>query len=361
MPQRARLLAVGAITMLVAHLVSCAGTGAEPSLRPGPPALISLVGGPISAAVGTTVDVTVKVSDANGTPVPSYLVNFVIMSGGGSLFVPAVVTSAAGEAKNKWTLGLIAGENVIEVRAIDPGTGAALVFERVTATAVPGPAATVLFQVHDLARFVGFREAVSRLVADARLIVIDAHGNRRPLSEATLSVSPDLALGADSVTRATPGTGFIVATVGSLRDSLTVSALDDFRQGQWRITTKCAVTSTCPECDSLVTTAVADSVVYLSPPGQGPSASFRFVTNPVMTDYRKDTVAVYRWDRQLVVRPFPRMNVEQRADVLIFDGELFTHGQARLTRQGYPPSRFSGGHFCDPWWAERFPVVFEPA
>ena len=373
MSQRGRLFGVGTVALFVSFLSSCRrGIEPEPPPRPGPPALMSLIGGPISAPVGTTVDVTVKVTDAGGTPVPSYLVNFIVISGRGTLFVPAVLTSAAGEAKNKWTLGPTAGEQVIEARAIDPETGQALVFERATATAQPGPAAAVRFQLYDLARFVGFREALSRLVAAAGLRVTDAHGNARPVSEATLSASPDLALGADSATRATPGTGFIVARVGSVRDSVSMSALEDFRQGQWRLTHKCAGfrhRAICQDCDSIVVTSAVESVVYLSLPGQGAGASFSFITNPVMTDYRKDTVGVYRSDR-----PFRMSAVQRRADVLVLEGEIAARagtfptgvyaysGQATLTRRGDPPSTFSGGHFCGYFddWAERSPVVLGP-
>jgi hypothetical protein len=72
--------------------------------------------------------------------VPNQRVNFRVVTGGGSVFAGSALTDPQGMAQEYWTLGLAAGANVLEVRAVDPSTGEKLVFARFTATAVvPGP------------------------------------------------------------------------------------------------------------------------------------------------------------------------------------------------------------------------------
>jgi hypothetical protein len=84
--------------------------------------------------------VVVRVSDAKSVVVPNQLINWVVVQGGGTLFVPTTQSDAQGESRNRWTLGTAAGEQVLEARAVDPTTGEAIVFGRITATADPGPA-----------------------------------------------------------------------------------------------------------------------------------------------------------------------------------------------------------------------------
>jgi len=87
--------------------------------------------------------VVVKIVDAgNGAPIPGYPINWVVTSGGGSVFAAATATSADGVTQNYWTLGPLLGAQTLEVRAIDPATGVRLIFGTVTAIAtapVPVP------------------------------------------------------------------------------------------------------------------------------------------------------------------------------------------------------------------------------
>ena len=75
-------------------------------------------------------------------PKAHHLVNFVVVEGGGSVFAGAATTSWKGIAQDWWTLGPEPGENVLEVRSVNPYTGEKQVYARFTATGVC-PAVTV--------------------------------------------------------------------------------------------------------------------------------------------------------------------------------------------------------------------------
>ena len=84
----------------------------------------------------------VKVTRADGGPMRGQILNFRVVSGGGSVFGGAEITDNSGMAQELWTLGTRAGEpQRIEVRAVDPQTGEPQTFAAFTATAVAGPPA----------------------------------------------------------------------------------------------------------------------------------------------------------------------------------------------------------------------------
>jgi hypothetical protein len=84
----------------------------------------------------------VKVTRANGSSVRGQILNFRVVSGGGSVFGGTEITDNSGMAQELWTLGTQAGEpQRIEVRAVDPQTGEPQTFGAFTATAVAGPPA----------------------------------------------------------------------------------------------------------------------------------------------------------------------------------------------------------------------------
>ena len=92
----------------------------------------------------------VRVTSASGAPVAGQLVNWVITEGGGSVFAGRAITDEEGVAHEWWTLGGNPGPNGLEVRAVDSGTGEALVFGRFRATGTdstvteePAPPATI--------------------------------------------------------------------------------------------------------------------------------------------------------------------------------------------------------------------------
>ncbi|HJR15997.1 MAG TPA: hypothetical protein VJ808_04010 [Gemmatimonadales bacterium] len=125
-------------------LVLVLGYGCASSSEPdsGAAATLTIIsGGAQEAEVGRELSeaIVVRVTDADGRPVPNQIVNFVVISGSGSVFAGTAQTNIGGEARERWTLGTVAGEQVIEARAVDQATGEPIVFGRITATAVPGP------------------------------------------------------------------------------------------------------------------------------------------------------------------------------------------------------------------------------
>ncbi len=72
-------------------------------------------------------------------PVKGALVNFRVVTGGGSVFAGAALTNSDGIARDYWTLGSAPGVNTIEVRAVDPETGDKQVFGEFTAYGIERP------------------------------------------------------------------------------------------------------------------------------------------------------------------------------------------------------------------------------
>jgi hypothetical protein len=91
-----------------------------------------------AAVVGTELaePVVVRVRDAQGRAVAGVPVSFVVVSGGGSVFLGQALTDAEGIARERWTLGASTAEpQRLEARALD-GAGSPLVE---TFTAAPRP------------------------------------------------------------------------------------------------------------------------------------------------------------------------------------------------------------------------------
>ncbi|MGH7514650.1 MAG: hypothetical protein ACREOQ_17185 [Gemmatimonadales bacterium] len=123
-------------TVPVSFDVVCSVTGV--------PATVKVTGGGAQVGVVATElpgAVVVRVTEASTVAVPNQLVEFVPVKGGGSVTVDTVRTDSSGQARARWTLGTVAGEQALEARAIDPTTGAALAVAKVTADAWPGPVA----------------------------------------------------------------------------------------------------------------------------------------------------------------------------------------------------------------------------
>jgi len=101
-----------------------------------PPLSMSVVSGDgQQAPPGTELPnpLVVRVEDARGRPVSGQIVNFRVVSGGGSVFAGAAISNRSGLAQERWTLGF-GGLQRVEARAIDPATGAPLTFAVFTAT-----------------------------------------------------------------------------------------------------------------------------------------------------------------------------------------------------------------------------------
>lgn len=115
---------------------------------------LEAVEAPASALVASDVNVVATVTatpaglkvlpgaQAVAEPAAGVLVNFRVVSGGGHVYAGAALTNASGQAREIWTLGTAAGEQVIEARAVDPDTGAPVVYGTTKTLSLPGDPVT---------------------------------------------------------------------------------------------------------------------------------------------------------------------------------------------------------------------------
>ncbi|HEU0013219.1 MAG TPA: Ig-like domain-containing protein [Longimicrobium sp.] len=100
----------------------------------------------LTATVGTAIGeaVVVTVLDDRGRGLPGQVVEFSVVSGAGTLAASAVVTDELGMARNRWTLGTVAGDTQrVEARTAPAEAGAAVLRDTVRAVGTPGNAASL--------------------------------------------------------------------------------------------------------------------------------------------------------------------------------------------------------------------------
>ena len=97
-----------------------------------------------TATVGTELPnpLVAVIKNSEGQLIAGQTVNFRVVTGGGSVFAGAATSDASGVVRERWTLGTGAGDQKVEVRAVD-SSGAAVVFATFTATATAGAPQTV--------------------------------------------------------------------------------------------------------------------------------------------------------------------------------------------------------------------------
>jgi hypothetical protein len=169
----------------------------------GPLARLDVVSGDLQTGpVGTQLaqPLVVRVLDDDGDPIAGQLVNFVVAAGGGQVFAGAAQTNADGRAQELWTLGTTAGDTQrVEVRAVDPATGAPRVYGTFRAVGTPGAAAQIS-AVGAVQRTGG---AATLLADSLRVRVTDAYGNGIP----GVAVAWSVTAGGGSISPAQPVTG----------------------------------------------------------------------------------------------------------------------------------------------------------
>jgi hypothetical protein len=212
---KSRLLAFAAMSCLLAACNSSTDSG-----RAGAPARLDIVSGDAQQAVAgqeLAQPLVVKVLDAKGKPVKGQIVNFRVVSGGGSVFAGAATTNNDGQAQERWTLGpIVADSQRVEARAVDPATGAALVFGTFKAVAMSGAPAAVQL-VGDSA----FRAPLGSAIDSLAARVVDAHGN--PVANAQVTWAATAAGGTLSPSPSTTNAAGIAKarwTLGAVVDSL---------------------------------------------------------------------------------------------------------------------------------------------
>lgn len=215
-----RLRSAGFIALALSSVVACDSNSIT---RPDTlvPLLVIVAGGGENqiGTVGTTlplqliVQVTAASGSANGQ-----ILNFVVTSGGGSVFANVVQTGTpsvgpaarqSGIGQNTWTLGPSVGPQTVEARLVDPKTGATLTEATFHATAVAGAATS-------LQLFAGDRQSAvagTALAVPPAVLVTDQTGNPIPNVNVTFNVASGAGSISGSTQIATGANG--VAAVGS--------------------------------------------------------------------------------------------------------------------------------------------------
>jgi len=246
-PMRSAIVSFAA-TILLAGCDSATDSG-----RAGPPARLDIVSGDAQQAVAgeeLPQPLVVKVLDAKGKPVKGQIVNFRVVSGGGSVFAGSAATNDDGVAQERWTLGKVAADSQrVEARAVDASTGNALVFGTFRATATAGAAAGV--------QPVGAASFTAPLGSDVDSLAVrvaDANGNPVP----NAPVSWVVTAGGGTVSPAASVTG--ADGVAKTRWSLAPSA--DSARAEARLGTQTAAFTAIPVADTtrLSVTVIGDSL-----------------------------------------------------------------------------------------------------
>jgi hypothetical protein len=124
---------------VVALLVTLAAACQQSSATTGPTApkvsFTIVDGNAQSAPVNTRLPIALRarVTTPTGVPVANFTLNFVVTSGGGSVFGGAEVTNSQGYAEEVWTLGPRLGPQTVEARTVNPATGVAASYGNFTA------------------------------------------------------------------------------------------------------------------------------------------------------------------------------------------------------------------------------------
>ena len=155
-----------------------------------PAAMVVISGDEQEATVGTEMPnpLVVRVVDDEGRPVSGQLVNFRVVSGGGSMFAGSGLSNADGLVQDRWTLGTSTSvDQRVEARAVDPRTGEPLIFATFTATALPGPPSAATKHEGDE------QDATAGAPVPIRpaVLVVDAHSNPVPGVTVTFEVETE--------------------------------------------------------------------------------------------------------------------------------------------------------------------------
>ena len=119
---------------------ACSTPTANPDAAPDLSVVILTGDGQVGApATELPAPLVAVVQDGRGRPVRDQLVNFRVLTGGGSVFAGAALSDRHGMVREWWTLGPEPGPNTLEARAANPTTGEKLVFATFTATAQGEP------------------------------------------------------------------------------------------------------------------------------------------------------------------------------------------------------------------------------
>jgi hypothetical protein len=179
---------VAVVSLCVLCVGGAAGCSSSTAAKSGAPRALDVVSGSNqTGVVGTPLPnpLVVKVVDAAGNAVSGQIVNWVVTGGaGGSLYVATGTTDNAGEAQNVFTLGTQSGVDTVQARAVSSSTGSPQLLGVFTATATPGPAASIAVSA-------GSQQSAplgATLPESLVVLVVDRYQN--PVSGATVTWTP---------------------------------------------------------------------------------------------------------------------------------------------------------------------------
>jgi N-acetylneuraminic acid mutarotase len=149
-----------------------------------------------TAVVGTQLAPLIVKVTSGGNPVVQQVLNFRVVSGGGSVFGGAELTDNDGIAQELWTLGTNASQpQKVEVRAVESSTGAEKVFGTFSATAIADKAESLFAAAGNYQTAI----AGNAVPIPPAVEVTDQYGN--PISG--ISVTFNIASGGGSITAPT--------------------------------------------------------------------------------------------------------------------------------------------------------------
>ena len=226
------------LTSVLLVLCACASSTPDalaPNKAPGSPRAAVLAPLPTSSPVATTLAISAKLTDSVGVVIPNQVVNFVVTRGKGTVFAPATQSSLAGIVSNQWTLGVGADTQRVEIRWIDPVSGAPRTLATASVVATPLALDSLYTTAKTWGSF-GLTKSPARLTLNA---FQDKYGNTIPfriLADARLTVQDTIpgtdgariasftATAADGLPHTTPITGTGGIALATLVYQITIVA-----------------------------------------------------------------------------------------------------------------------------------------
>lgn len=197
----------------------------------------------------------VRVLDASGQPIGDQIVNFRVVSGGGSVFAGTALTNGEGIAQERWTLGDTMGEDQsVEARAVDSSSGEKRVFATFTAQALE-PVASVTVDPNSASLSVGNSTTLSAAAMNGSGQEVDGY-------TATWSSSdPSIASvnGSGSVSAVAAGSAQITATMGGQSASASITVTQPQTSGPPANPTTPRITTSPLSADSFTVAANWDA------------------------------------------------------------------------------------------------------
>jgi hypothetical protein len=341
--------------LLLLLLASCGGEEDCCGPPSGQVVLVSVVAGATQRAeVGKELPeaVVVRATDSQGHVVPGQLINFVVATGGGSVFAGTAQTNAAGEARERWTMGTVAGEQVLEARVVDATTGDPIVFARVTATADPGPV-VMLTLSGERQIFLGEMLEIPGLVDEVK----DRFGNSVDQPAYTVSAQAPFAVEGTSVSSPIEVVGEVTLSAGEASATLHLTVVRNLTAltgstGNYSCTGLVDRPGSRNDTDPrgvvtrVVSEFVVDSAVY---PGLGDAAAALWITNTYTVTRQDGSVEVSQPFKEVIQVPLQE------------PGAIFLGLFGRIAVTSESPLTYVGDSYCPLWYqvtdSELFTIV----